>query len=438
MATPSIIIVGAGLAGLVAARTLQQRGCVVTVFEARERIGGRVWTRRDGFGGMHGEAGGELIDADQKEIRNLACELGLSEQRILRSGFAHYRLGQNGQRRMRSARSGWQATKNAIAPLLRAYKINEQEWNGPIAETIAGRSVGDWLNETKATVEVRATAMTMRNFFLADPDDLSLLVYVDQFATGGNPAGNALYRLRGGNNRLAGRMARALRRPVGLRHVVRRIAQKKTGVLVTVESGQRRSELSATCALVTAPAPLATQIEFVPDLPEAQRDALRRVKYGPATKTLLQFERASWRRPGKPRACATDLEVGAVWDAGENQRGQKGMLAVLAGGGASATTQSLLKTGGATDLVSHLRFFGIGGSRLLAFHSVSWEDDPWARGAYAVFDRSFPPSARRLLPMPSGRVFFAGEHTSVKWQGYMNGAIASGLRAAEEISALFL
>jgi monoamine oxidase len=438
VATPSIIIVGAGLAGLVAARTLQQRGCVVTVFEARERIGGRVWTRRDGFGGMHGEAGGELIDADQKEIRNLACELGLSEQRILRSGFAHYRLGQNGQRRMRSARSGWQATKNAIAPLLRAYKINEQEWNGPIAETIAGRSVGDWLNETKATVEVRATAMTMRNFFLADPDDLSLLVYVDQFATGSNPAGNALYRLRGGNNRLAGRMARALRRPVRLRHVVRRIAQKKTGVLVTVESGQRRSELSATCALVTAPAPLATQIEFVPDLPEAQRDALRRVKYGPATKTLLQFERASWRRPGKPRACATDLEVGAVWDAGENQRGQKGMLAVLAGGGASATTQSLLKTGGASDLVSHLRFFGIGGSRLLAFHSVSWEDDPWARGAYAVFDRSFPPSARRLLPMPSGRVFFAGEHTSVKWQGYMNGAIASGLRAAEEISALFL
>jgi monoamine oxidase len=438
VATPSIIIVGAGLAGLVAARTLQQRGCVVTVFEARERIGGRVWTRRDGFGGMHGEAGGELIDADQKEIRNLACELGLSEQRILRSGFAHYRLGQNGQRRMRSARSGWQATKNAIAPLLRAYKINEQEWNGPIAETIAGRSVGDWLNETKATVEVRATAMTMRNFFLADPDDLSLLVYVDQFATGSNPAGNALYRLRGGNNRLAGRMARALRRPVRLRHVVRRIAQKKTGVLVTVESGQRRSELSATCALVTAPAPLATQIEFVPDLPEAQRDALRRVKYGPATKTLLQFERASWRRPGKPRACATDLEVGAVWDAGENQRAQKGMLAVLAGGGASATTQSLLKPGGASDLVSHLRFFGIGGSRLLAFHSVSWEDDPWARGAYAVFDRSFPPSARRLLPMPSGRVFFAGEHTSVKWQGYMNGAIASGLRAAEEISALFL
>jgi len=153
------------------------------------------------------------------------------------------------------------------------------------------------------------------------------------------------------------------------------------------------------------PAPLAAEIEFVPELPEAQRDALERLKYGPATKTLLQFDRAAWRRPGKPRSCATDLEVGAVWDASENQRGPKGMLAVLAGGGTSAATRSLLKIGGASELVSHLRFFGIGRARLVAFDSVSWEDDPWARGAYALFYRSFPPAARCLLAMPSGRIF---------------------------------
>jgi monoamine oxidase len=116
----SVIIVGAGLAGLSAARSLERRGCAVTIFEARERIGGRVWTLRDGFGGMHGEAGGELIDADQREIRELARELGLAEHRILRSGFTHYRLGNNGRRAMRSAESGWRATEQAIAHLVRA------------------------------------------------------------------------------------------------------------------------------------------------------------------------------------------------------------------------------------------------------------------------------------------------------------------------------
>jgi monoamine oxidase len=432
---PSVIIVGAGLAGLSAARILQQRGCGVFVFEARERVGGRVWTRRDGFGGMHGEAGGELIDADQNEIRSLARELGLSEQRILRGGFAHYRLGENGQRRMRSTRSAWQATERAIDPLVQAFKTNEQEWDGPIAEALARRSVGDWLKEIKAKRDVSATATMMRNFFVADPDDLSLLVYVDQFASGGNPAGTSLYRLAGGNDRLPERLARGLRRPVKLAHVVRRIAQMKNGVRITVESSRGKTEVSASCALVTAPAPIAAEIEYAPELPEIHRDALARLKYGPATKTLLQFDRSSWRRAGKPRACATDLDVGAVWDAGENQSGRKGMLALLAGGGASAATQELLTSGGAAELASRLDFFGIGGARLLAAQSVSWEADLWARGAYAVFDSSFPPAARRLLKMPFGRIFFAGEHTSAKWQGYMNGAIASGQRAAEEIMA---
>jgi monoamine oxidase len=106
MSRPSVLIVGAGLAGFTAARELEQRGCTISLFEARERVGGRVWTLRDGFGHMHGEAGGELIDEDQHEIRKLMRELGLRETRILRGGFSHYRLGNDGRRRMRSPSSG--------------------------------------------------------------------------------------------------------------------------------------------------------------------------------------------------------------------------------------------------------------------------------------------------------------------------------------------
>jgi len=106
MPTLSVLIVGAGLAGLAAARELERRGCRVMVFEARERLGGRVWTIRDGFGRMHGEAGGELIDEEQQEIRKLARDLRIREARVLRDGFSHYRAGNDGRRRMRSESSG--------------------------------------------------------------------------------------------------------------------------------------------------------------------------------------------------------------------------------------------------------------------------------------------------------------------------------------------
>jgi monoamine oxidase len=137
----------------------------------------------------------------------------------------------------------------------------------------------------------------------------------------------------------------------------------------------------------------------------------------------------------RPRACATDLEIGAVWDGSEDQPDRRGILTLLAGGSASDATKALLATEGARGLAKRLSFFGTGAARLIACHTITWEDDPWARGGYALVDPSFSPSARPLLSLPHKRVFFAGEHTSKKWQGYMNGAVESGFRAAEEVFA---
>jgi monoamine oxidase len=232
-------------------------------------------------------------------------------------------------------------------------------------------------------------------------------------------------------------MARALNGPVRLRQIVRRIAQNKNSVRVTVENAHaRRTEITADYAIVAVPAPLAAEIEYAPPLPAAQRDAFSQLRYGRATKTLLQFDRHPWRRRGRPRACATDLDIGAVWDGSEDQRGSRSILALLAGGSASDTTKAILAAERTDRLVRELSFFGLGRARLVASRSITWEDDCWARGAYAFFDYSFPPSARHLLRRPWNRVFFAGEHTSTKWQGYMNGAVESGLRAAEEVFAM--
>src|SRR6185369_6983091 len=91
----SVLVAGAGLAGLAAARDLITLGATVTVIDVRDRVGGRVWTIRDGFTeGQHAEAGGDFIDEEQHEIRNLAAEVGLELARIIRGGFGYVRPDQ--------------------------------------------------------------------------------------------------------------------------------------------------------------------------------------------------------------------------------------------------------------------------------------------------------------------------------------------------------
>jgi monoamine oxidase len=120
---------------------------------------------------------------------------------------------------------------------------------------------------------------------------------------------------------------------------------------------------------------------------------------------------------------------------GNEKKGRAGILSFLAGGGASAALQSILRDEGATGVAKRLQWLGPP-APVLASRSISWEDDPWARGGYAFFDPGFDPVLRDWLARPAGRIVFAGEHTSIRWQGYMNGAVESGQRAAAEVSYL--
>jgi monoamine oxidase len=176
-------------------------------------------------------------------------------------------------------------------------------------------------------------------------------------------------------------------------------------------------------------------VRFDPPLPAEQHRAITDLRYGPATKVLLQFERPFWRRKGRPRAFGTDLPTGAVWDASEDQGRAPAMLCLLAGGNASAEVREIAASEGDQGLIDRLSWLGRP-ARLETRAIVPWDEDPWARGGYAAFGPRFDPLLRSWLARPAGRVLFAGEHTSGEGQGYMNGAIESGLRAAAEVRAL--
>ena len=434
----SVVVAGAGLAGLTAARTLEADGAAVTVVEARDRVGGRVWTIRDGFrDGQHAEAGADLIEEEQQGVRDLAAGLRLPAVPILRRGWGFYGLDASGRkRRVYGAPKTFAIAARRLRPEIADYKAAGKRSDSAVGTTLARRSVRQWLESGVADPVLAAGVKGLRGFFLADPEDLSLLVLVEQFASDGTPGTGRMFRLKGGNDRLPLAMARALRGPLLLDTAVRRIVQDAAGpVRVTVEERGASRELRADFVVAAIPASTLRDVGFEPGLPDEQRRAIESLRYGCATRVLLQFERRFWTRRGRPRAFGTDLPIGAVWDANEQQHGPSGILTLLAGGSASRETQSILAAEGEPGIARRLAWLGTP-SRLVASRSLSWEADPWARGGYAYFHPGFDPRLRAWLPRPFGRVLFAGEYTSDQWQGYMNGAVESGRRAAVEVRAL--
>ena len=434
----SVLVAGAGLAGLSAAHDLAALGADVTVVEARDRVGGRVWTIRDGFvQRQHAEAGGDMIDDEHLELRTLVDELGLKLVRILANGFGYVRSDGPGRPHIvvRNASRGWARLARELREVVHTYRLAEQRWESPIAARLARQSVASWLDHVKADEELRATATGMRGFFLADPDELSLIALADQFAPADATTQGRMYRIEGGNDRLATTLASRLGDRLHLGTDVVAVTHRGKAVQVSVKNGRALSQISCDYAVLALPASLVRRIPITPAMPAQQHDAMSRLKYGKATRTLLQFSKRFWRAPGRPRAFGSPLPFGAVWEGNEEQRGAAGILALLAGGSASDATQTLVAKHGPRTLVESLDWMGSANAELTASRQVVWEQDPYARGGYAYFDPSFDPALRSWLARPLGRLFFAGEHTSVRWQGYMNGAVESGRRAAAEIAA---
>ena len=434
----SVIVAGAGLAGLTSAVDLMEAGAQVTVVEARDRVGGRVWTLRDGWlNDQHVEGGADLIDEGQDEMARLAAKLRLDLIPILDGGFGFVTGSQDGQPTVHyeAGGGGWRMLRERLEPWIREYRLIDRRWDSVVAQDMARVSVAEWLDHVKADTQMRALVRGLRGFFLADASDLSLLVLVDQLAAD-VPGDGRMYRIKGGNDRLASGLAGMLGDRVQMRTQVVAISQshEKVQIRLRAENGTE-SGLSADYLVCALPATTLRDIVLDPPLPPEQREAIVRLKYGPATRTILQFERRLWHQGVKRKAFGTDLPIGAVWDGNEEQPGPHGILSLLAGGSASGETRQLLANG-VQRLTRQLGWLGVGDLPVLASRVISWEGDPWARGGYAYFDPSYDPAWRLWLSRPHGRMVFAGEHTSGQWEGYMNGAVESGLRAAQEVGVL--
>jgi monoamine oxidase len=431
-----VIVVGGGLAGLAASRDLIARGAEVHLLEARNRLGGRVWSADDPeFAAVPLELGGEFIDGEHEEIRALCHEFKLTLQPILKDGFG-LALDVNGRVQVfNGQRPIWNDFKSALSREGEAFKAVECDWNSSIAQSIGRYSMQELLAARGASREVIAMAQALRGFFLSDADQLSALVAVELAMQPKDPGHVSVSRIKGGNARLVDALAKQRGLKIALKSVVSKIEHDDKEVRVVVADGSKRGTIVKGNYLVLAtPAPIARALEFAPAVPSTLRRAWQALQSGPATKAHVRFDTRWWKKSGRPNAFGSNLDTGAIWEiAGTGPAG----LTLLAGGRASQALRALLEEGGPQRVVRRLACLGEPGEAR-DFRSISWELDPFARGGYAAFGPEFRPEWRSELSRAFGRIAFAGDHTSRKWQGYMNGAVESGQRAARDIEMMQL
>ena len=249
--------------------------------------------------------------ADQEHVLALAKALRPGDRsRILRGGFGFYGPDARGRRRIHAepvvpgaGRQGHRAAR----PRLQARRGRAGTVRSPPRS--AGDRVASWLEEVGAPATVKAGMRGLRGFFLADPEDLSMLPLVEQFADVGAPGRSAFFRIKGGNDRLATGIVARLRGARAPQHGRPQVVQHDNRVTVTIEAlGKPHTEITADYFVCALPASTARGVIFEPALPEPQHDAIAHLRYGCATRLLLQFDTRFWRKRGRPSAFGTDLD----------------------------------------------------------------------------------------------------------------------------------
>ncbi len=441
-----VVVVGAGFAGLMAARTLRKQGKKVIVLEARDRVGGRVKAGK--IAGRTIDVGGMWVGPTQTRLLGLIKEYGLHTIPQFETGKNIAEL--DGQRLVASGENiGFdpqtQAEYDRIVREL--TKLSDQvpldaPWSTPGAEDYDHITADQWF---VARTTNRAILALLRGFvrgiFTADPYQISFLFFLFYLHSGDNY--DTLYGFENAAqawtvketmHQVAARMAAELGDAVVLGTAVRSIAQDDSGVTIRADNGAWH----CAHAIVAVPLPLAVRIAYQPIL-SPHRDILaEHMPMGSVIKYWVAYEKPFWRQRGLNGILQSD-QPPSEFISGDftPAEGSPGLLS-----GFIEAHNALAWTGRPTEdrkkaVVERLvSFLGPEAAKPIDYEDQDWPADPWSRGCYGP---SMAPgiltTVARVIREPHGRIHWAGTETSPRWMGYIEGAIQSGERAAEEIMA---
>ena len=410
MSNPEVAVIGAGYAGLAAALSLGDAGVEVVVLEARDRVGGRVWSVPL-RGGEVAELGGEWIFEGYEVLEELARRFALE---LLPTGVDYA---------LRDA-PGVASVADQVAFLEAATHAADAV---PSSE-LEGATLGPFLEGVPGDEPARAAVRArLQGTCAVDLGRVSLGVAWREGLLDPRGAGPT-WRLARGNGSLADTAAAALPE-VRLGTTAERVVADGLGVRVSVRSGGATAEVRAGAVVVTVPAPVLRSLGFEPELPADVRAALDALPFGVASKLVVATQ-------DEPSPRSRQSVDGPFWWWAALGEGGRPRRCVTAFAGSPTAQEGLgVGSGDPAVWVARLRSLdpevGTGDARL-----VSWGEDPFARGAYSAMSNEVVP----LLPAlerPAGRVVLAGEHTAgPRWHGTMEGALRSGRRAAGQVLEL--
>ena len=446
-----VAVIGAGLAGLTAARELRKAGVSVVVVEARKRVGGRTYTLRKSDADL--DVGGQWVGPQQTRLLALAKELGVKTFKTYNEGNnVYYR---NGTLTPYASTGPFgpippdpTGAAEAFAAIQQLNSMAEEvpteaPWTAPRAAEWDGQTFETWKNDNAQTPGGRFLLdLGVQAVWACEPRDISLLHILFYVAAAGsfenliNTANGAQEsRFEGGAQQISTLMARALGRRVVLGSPVRRIVQPNRSKKVRVESD--KVIVTADRVIVTVPPALAGRIGYNPVVPALRDQLTQRVPMGSVFKCQAVYDRPFWRDDGLTGQATSDTGPCKITFDNSPSNGRPGVLIGFIEGqearqwgerSAAARRRAVLESFG--------RYFGAAARSPRHYEERNWGDEVWSRGCYVGF---MPPGVLldygRALRKPVGRIHWAGTETATIWNGYMDGAVQSGQRVAKEVLA---